>query len=74
MSLDAATERLIESYPDLSLSLGEAWRVSVAFAHMAFWDRHVARMLKRGEKHAPLPDAGGSALLNEVLLPEPQSV
>jgi hypothetical protein len=41
---------------------------------MAFWDRHVARMLKRGEKHAPLPDAGGSALLNEVLLPEPQSV
>ena len=67
-------KELIESNPDLSLSLGEGWTVSVALAHIAFWDRRVERLLKRWEQDGALPDAVDSALLNEVLLPEWQSL
>jgi hypothetical protein len=71
------TERLktlIASRPDLSCSLGEGWTVAVALAHMAFWDRRVARLLKRWQDEGALPDGLDSDLLNEVLLVEWQSL
>ena len=67
-------KKLLETNPDLSLSLGAGWTVGVALAHMAFWDRRVARLLKRWQDEGALPDGVDSGLLNEVLLPEWQSL
>ena len=56
--LEALADRLSDA--DLLRDLGGGWHVSVAFAHLAFWDRRVAYMLNRwkdeGVPHEELDD------------------
>jgi hypothetical protein len=56
--LEALALRL--SDVDLRRDLGGGWHVSVAFAHMAFWDRRVEYVLRRwmeeGVAHEELDD------------------
>jgi hypothetical protein len=56
--LEALAARLSDA--DLLRDLGGGWHVSVAFAHLAFWDRRVAYVLTRwkdeGVPHEELDD------------------
>ena len=56
--LEALAARLSDA--DLMLDLGGGWHVSVAFAHLAFWDRRVEYVLTRwkneGVLHVELDD------------------
>lgn len=56
--LEALAERLTDA--DLVRDLGGGWHVSVAFAHLAFWDRRVEYVLTRwardGVPHVELDD------------------
>jgi hypothetical protein len=56
--LEALAGRLSDA--DLLRDLGGGWHVSVAFAHLAFWDRRVEYMLTRwkdeGVPHEELDD------------------
>ena len=56
--LEALATRLGDD--DLLRDLGGGWHVSVAFAHLAFWDRRVEYMLRRwakeGVPHVELDD------------------
>ena len=56
--LEALANRLSDA--DLLRDLGGGWHVSVAFAHLAFWDRRVAYVLSRwkeeGVPHEELDD------------------
>ena len=56
--LEALAGRLTDA--DLLRDLGGGWHVSVAFAHLAFWDRRVEYMLSRwkndGVPHEELDD------------------
>jgi hypothetical protein len=56
--LEALAARLTDA--ELLRDLGGGWHVSVAFAHLAFWDRRVAYVLSRwkeeGVPHEELDD------------------
>jgi len=56
--LEALAARLKDE--DLNRDLGSGWHVSVAFAHLAFWDRRVEYVLTRwaseGIPHVELDD------------------
>ena len=56
--LEALADRLSDA--DLLRDLGGGWHVSVAFAHLAFWDRRVEYVLARwkdeGVPHEELDD------------------
>ena len=56
--LEAMASRLSDA--DLMRDLGGGWHVSVAFAHLAFWDRRVeyvlTRWAKEGIPHEELDD------------------
>jgi len=56
--LEALASRLTDD--DLVRDLGGGWHVSVAFAHLAFWDRRIEYMLRRwmrdGVPHEELDD------------------
>lgn len=74
-SNEAVTERLEAlasrlSDEDLTRDLGGGWHVSVAFAHLAFWDRRVeyvlTRWAKEGIPHAELDDD----VVNHALEPQ----
>jgi hypothetical protein len=66
--LEALVGRLSDA--DLRRDLGGGWTVSVALAHLAFWDRRVAYVLTRwtngGEPHAELDDDVVNNALEEL--------
>ncbi len=67
-------ERLVERGVDLKQDLGGGWTVSVAFAHMAFWDRRAVGLLRLWDGEGKLPDSIYEDLLNDVLLSEWQAI
>lgn len=67
-------ETIARSNIDLAKDLGEGWTVSVALAHMAFWDRRAVGLLKLWDGEGRLPDSVYEDVLNEVLLPEWQAL
>jgi len=80
MTLDPATrdknreelrrlEELVESNPDYLADLGGGWTVAVAFAHLAFWDRRQATLLRDWSLGDPLPVSATDDQLNPVLEP-----
>jgi hypothetical protein len=57
---------------DLQRDLGEGWTVSVALAHLAFWDERAALLLERYAEGTPqhhIPD-WYEDLLNQTLEPQ----
>jgi hypothetical protein len=62
-------ETLIASKPDYSVDLGEGWTVSVALAHLAFWDRRAAYLLTHWQVGSP-PRELDDDMLNTSLLDE----
>lgn len=67
--LEALVARLSED--DMARDLGGGWTVSVALAHLAFWDRRIAYMLDRwmrdGTPHEELDDDVVNNALEAVL-------
>ena len=66
--LEALVGRLSDA--DLRREFGGGWTVSVALAHLAFWDRRVAYVLTRwtngGEPHSELDDDVVNNALEEL--------
>ncbi|HLG10678.1 MAG TPA: maleylpyruvate isomerase N-terminal domain-containing protein [Dehalococcoidia bacterium] len=66
--LEALVGRLSDA--DLRRDLGGGWTVSVALAHLAFWDRRVAYVLERwtsgGAPHTELDDDVVNNALEEL--------
>jgi hypothetical protein len=60
-------ERLVSSGPDYGVDLRDGWTAAVAFAHMAFWDRFQADLLRGWEVGDPLPEDDMDINLNAVL-------
>ncbi|MBV9175081.1 MAG: maleylpyruvate isomerase N-terminal domain-containing protein [Chloroflexi bacterium] len=65
--------RLAERVTDeqLATPLGEHWTVSVALAHMAFWDRRVVAQLAKWERDGRGPEPGDtidSEVINDASL------
>lgn len=60
-------ERLVSSNPDYGVDLHDGWTAAVAFAHMAFWDRRQAELLRDWSMGDPLPEAATDDKLNPVL-------
>ena len=74
--LEALGGRLSDA--DLLRDLGGGWHVSVAFAHLAFWDRRVAYVLTRwtneGVPHVELDDdVVNNALEFQLVALEPRT-
>ena len=74
--LEALASRLSDA--DLMRDLGGGWHVSVAFAHLAFWDRRVEYVLTRwkndGEPHVELDDdVINHALEFQIVAMEPRT-
>lgn len=74
--LEALANRLSDA--DLTRDLGGGWHVSVAFAHLAFWDRRVEYVLTRwkdeGIPHVELDDdVINSALEYQLVALEPRT-
>ena len=60
-------ERLVSSNPDYGVDLHDGWTAAVAFAHMAFWDRFQAELLRDWEIGDSLPGSDMDNNLNPVL-------
>jgi hypothetical protein len=74
--LEALAARLTDE--DLTRDLGGGWHVSVAFAHLAFWDRRVEYVLTRwaneGVPHVELDDdVINSAIEFQLVALEPRT-
>lgn len=74
--LEALGARLSDA--DLKRDLGGGWHVSVAFGHLAFWDRRVEYVLRRwmeqGVPHVELDDdVINSALEFQLVAIEPRT-
>jgi hypothetical protein len=63
--LRALVETLSEA--DLAVDLGEGWTVSMALAHLAFWDEwHVARWVHAAEAGELAPPAADAVITNRA--------
>ena len=60
-------ERLVSSNPDYNADLYDGWTAAVAFAHMGFWDRRQAELLRNWNIGDPLPESATDDQLNPVL-------
>jgi len=60
-------ERLVSSSPDYDVELYDGWTAAVAFAHMGFWDRRQAELLRNWNVGDPLPESATDDQLNPVL-------
>jgi hypothetical protein len=74
--LEALAARLSDA--DLKRDLGGGWHVSVAFAHLAFWDRRVEYVLRRwmeqGIPHQEIDDdVVNSALEYQLVALDPHT-
>lgn len=70
----ASTERiraLVERLSDeeMKTKVGEHWTVSIALAHLAFWDRRVMHILDMTEKDGRLFDLEINIAVNDLSLP-----
>jgi hypothetical protein len=65
----AEMRALVSSFSDTDLGadLGEGWTVSMALAHLAFWDEwHVARWVHAAEKGKLAPPAADGEVTNRA--------
>ena len=60
-------EKLVSSNPNYEVDLHGGWTAAVAFAHMGFWDRRQAELLRIWEIGDPLPESATGDQLNPVL-------
>lgn len=60
-------ERLVSSNPDYEVDLHDGWTAAVAFAHMGFWDRRQAELIRDWNIGDPLPESATDDQLNPVL-------
>ncbi len=60
-------ERLVSSDLNYEVDLHDGWTDAVAFAHMGFWDRRQAELLRSWEIGDPLPESATDDQLNHVL-------
>src|SRR5262249_55205876 len=58
----------------MSRKVGADWSVSIALAHLAFWDRRVQFVLDRTEKEGKLSPVEIETVVNDLLLPTWQAV
>jgi len=68
-SATADLRALVESLSDadLAVDLGEGWTVSMALAHLAFWDEwHVARWVHAAEAGELAPQAADGVVINRA--------
>ncbi len=65
--LQALVERLSDE--ELGRSLGTAWTVSAALAHLAFWDRRALLLLERWEREGVKVSAVDVDSINDAALP-----
>ena len=70
----ASTERIRALIAGLSeekmkTKVGEHWTVSIALAHLAFWDRRVMHILERTERNGQLFDLEIDIVVNDLSLP-----
>ena len=70
----ASTERIRSliarlSDEEMQTKVGEHWTVSVALAHLAFWDRRVMHILAMTEKDGKLFDLEIDIVVNDLSLP-----
>jgi hypothetical protein len=66
--LRALTEGLSDA--DLDRDLGDEWTVSMALAHLAYWDRRVESILARWQREgAASPSPTDDDVVNESLTP-----
>jgi hypothetical protein len=70
--LKTLAERLTDS--DLSRRMKHDWTVSMALAHMAFWDGYALALLTRWEKMGFSPSAGDWEIVNDALRPLIKSI
>jgi hypothetical protein len=54
---------------DYQTRVGEHWTVSVALAHLAFWDRRILFILDESERLGAFTNLQLDILLNDILLP-----
>ncbi|MBM3947974.1 MAG: hypothetical protein FJ312_01785 [SAR202 cluster bacterium] len=62
-------EALVSRLTDDDRDVGNSWTIAASLAHLAFWDRRAALLLRRWERKGPQPDEPDVDLLNEALLP-----
>jgi hypothetical protein len=70
----ASTERIRAlvarlSDEDMKIKVGEHWTVSIALAHLAWWDRRVMYVLDMTEKDGKLFDLEINIAVNDLSLP-----
>lgn len=70
----ASTERIRAliarlSDEEMQTKVGEQWTVSIALAHLAFWDRRVMHILEMTEKDGKLFDLEIDIVVNDLSLP-----
>ena len=63
----ALVERLSDA--DLRRPVGEHWTVSVALAHLAFWDRRVLAVLDASEREGKVAPPTIDIVVNDISLP-----
>ena len=57
------------SEKELSLPMGEHWTVSIALAHIAFWDQRVIHVIELAERTKVLSAPFIDDQINDILLP-----
>lgn len=65
--LISLAERLSDN--ELNLPMGTDWTVSVAFAHLAFWDQRATVLLRKWKASGVEPSPIDVDVMNETLLP-----
>jgi hypothetical protein len=63
----ALADRLTDE--DFQQAVGEHWTVSMALAHLAFWDRRVLLMIEESERAGKLTVVNMHDLVNDLCLP-----
>jgi hypothetical protein len=63
-------ETLVSRLTSDDRELASGWTVAATLAHLAFWDRRAALLLRRWEQKGTPPDEPDVDLLNEALLEE----
>jgi hypothetical protein len=73
--VDASRERLqrfvdATSNGDLSRPIDDDWTGSALLAHLAFWDRRAARLIRRCQQGTCVPSSADEELINQSALPQ----
>lgn len=65
--LNALLNRLSDA--DMAIPLAAGWAVGAALAHLAFWDRRVARLVERWETQGIADSPSDADLINDAMKP-----